>query len=218
MISSFAAHARQLFSIPGTAKIKNEASIEASLEEQLPALRQRLMRQARLAVYDPTLAEDLVQETLLVVFEHSDTLRGQATLTTWGTAILKNKIADWYRSPNRIRFVQPAENDLDAELDGTIGALNDVSGHYAQEIPRWQQPENQLEQRQMFKILEQCVDCLPRQTGRVFMMREWLGFETSEISSRLDLSAENCRMILHRARMGMRDCMQRKWLGTKAPL
>lgn len=55
--------------------------------------------------------------------------------------------------------------------------------------------------------LEACLRHLPPQTGRVFMMREWLGFETSEICERLGLTADNCRTILHRARMGLRRCM-----------
>jgi RNA polymerase sigma-70 factor, ECF subfamily len=65
-------------------------------------------------------------------------------------------------------------------------------------------------------VLERCVSCLPRQTGRVFMMREWLGFETGEICARLGVSAENCRTILHRARMALRACMQRDWIETRA--
>lgn len=188
----------------------------SSLDVQLPTLRLRLMRHARVAVFDPTLAEDLVQETLLAIVEQESRYRGQASLTTWGMAILKNKIADWYRSPQRTRFVQPAQDDSDIELNDGIDALYDAQGSYIQAVPSWQQPENQTEQRQMFTIMEQCVDRLPRQMGRIFMMREWLGFETTEICSRQNLSAENCRMILHRARMGMRGCMQHNWLGAKA--
>ncbi|MHB1200089.1 MAG: sigma-70 family RNA polymerase sigma factor [Polaromonas sp.] len=197
---------------------KGGVSASLSLEDQLPTLRFRLMRQARIAVFDPALAEDLVQETLLAMLEQESRHRGQSTLATWGTAILKNKIADWYRSPNRTRFVQPAEENSEGELDDSIEALYDANGRYVEKVPTWQQPENHMEQRQMFTILEQCVDCLPRQMGRVFMMREWLGFETNEICSRLNLTAENCRMILHRARMGMRECMQHNWLGAKAAL
>ena len=87
---------------------------------------------------------------------------------------------------------------------------------YAEPVPAWQQPENRTEQRQMMTVLERCVSCLPRQTGNVFMMREWLGFETAEICERVGVSADNCRMILHRARMALRDCMQRDWIGGKA--
>jgi RNA polymerase sigma-70 factor, ECF subfamily len=185
------------------------------LASQLPLLRQRLLRQARFAVYDAALAEDLVQDTLLAVFEQASRHQGQASLTTWATAILKNKVADWYRSPNRTRFVQQADEPEDTELSDGLEALYDATGHYVEQVPKWQQPEHHMEQRQMFTILEQCAARLPRQTGRVFMMREWLGFETAEICKRLEISADNCRTTLHRARMGMRECMQIKWFGQK---
>jgi RNA polymerase sigma-70 factor, ECF subfamily len=185
------------------------------LASQLPLLRQRLLRQARFAVYDAALAEDLVQDTLLAVFEQASRHQGQASLTTWATAILKNKVADWYRSPNRTRFVQQADEPEDTELSDGLEALYDATGHYVEQVPKWQQPEHHMEQRQMFTILEQCAARLPRQTGRVFMMREWLGFETAEICTRLEISADNCRTTLHRARMGMRECMQIKWFGQK---
>lgn len=68
----------------------------------------------------------------------------------------------------------------------------------------------------MMTALERCLGRLPRQTGRVFMTREWLGFDTAEICERVGVSAENCRTILHRARMGLRTCMQRDWIAGKA--
>ncbi len=186
----------------------------ASLEDQLPALRQRLLRHARFALSDQGLAEDLVQDTLITVMEKSQSRRGEASLATWATAILKNRIADWYRSPARRRTVE-----LDRDDDGighSIDALYDARGAYAESIPAWQQPENSMEQRQMMTVLEQCFGCLPKQTSRVFVMREWLGFETAEICERVGISAVNCRTILHRARMALRDCMQRDWVAAKA--
>lgn len=187
---------------------------ERELEAELPVLRQRLLRRARFAVHDHGLAEDLVQDTLIAVVEQHAKRRGEASLSTWATAILKNKVADWYRSPVRRRMVQ-LNTDHD-DLGQAIDALYDAEGAYADPIPTWQQPENHLEQRQMMTILERCVSGLPRQTGRVFMMREWLGFETTEICERLGVSAANCRTILHRARMALRACMQRDWRGKKA--
>lgn len=185
-----------------------------TLEAQLPSLRVRLLRHARFAVHDDSLAEDLVQDTLIAVFEQHTKRRGDASLVTWATAILKNKVADWYRSPTRKRMVQ--FNADDDKLDDAIDALYDADGAYAEPVPAWQQPDNRTEQRQMMTVLERCVSCLPRQTGNVFMMREWLGFETAEICDRVGVSADNCRMILHRARMALRDCMQRDWIGVKA--
>ncbi len=185
-----------------------------TLEAQLPALRQRLLRHARYALHDVSLAEDLVQDTLMAVVEQHDKHRGVASLVTWAMAILKNKVADWYRAPARRRMVQFSADD--DKLDDAIDALYDADGAYSDPIPAWQQPDNQMEQRQMMTVLERCVSSLPRQTGRVFMMREWLGFETTEICERVGVSADNCRTIMHRARMALRDCMQRDWINIKA--
>lgn len=191
-----------------------DAAVTASLEAQLPALRVRLIRHARYALHDDGLAEDLVQDTLMAVVEQHGKRRGESSLLTWATAILKNKVADWYRSPTRKRMVNFGTDDEHG--DDAIDALYSPDGAYVEPVPAWQQPDNRTEQRQMMTVLERCVSCLPRQTGRVFMMREWLGFETSEICERLGVSAENCRTILHRARMSLRDCMQRDWIGKRA--
>lgn len=186
----------------------------APREAELPALRQRLLRYARSAVRDGGVAEDLVQETLIVVVEQSATRRGDASLLTWAAAILKNKIADWYRSPARRRTV-PLDDDA-SQLDDPLNGLYDADGAYVDAVPAWQQPENQTEQQQMMSILQRCVGRLPSQMARIFMMREWLGFETAEICGRLGVTADNCRMILHRARMSLRACMERDWIGRQA--
>jgi len=169
-------------------------------------LRQRLLRHARLMVFEPALAEDLVQESLIAVLERPEAHRGEASLMTWAVAILKNKIADWYRSPHQRRRTW-VDNDEDESESNPTDGLYDEQGSYKEPVPSWQQPERQESQRQMMSVMEACLKRQPSQTGRVFMMREWLGFETPEICERLGLSAENCRMVLHRARMGLRQCM-----------
>lgn len=169
-------------------------------------LRQRLLRHARLMVFEPALAEDLVQESLMAVLEKPEAHRGEASIMTWAVAILKNKIADWYRSPHQRRRTW-IDTDEDESESNPTDVLYDEQGSYKEPVPSWQQPEKQESQRQLMSVLEACLKRLPSQTGRVFMMREWLGFETSEICERLGLSAENCRMVLHRARMGLRQCM-----------
>lgn len=185
-----------------------------AMQPQWPSLRERLLRHARFALHDDALAEDIVQDTLIAVMQQHTRCRGEASLLTWSTAILKNRIIDWYRSPAHRRTVQLDVDDQ--KVAAAIDALYDGNGSYAESIPRWQQPENVTEERQMMAILEQCVGHLPRQTGRVFMMREWMGFETSEICERLQLNAENCRTILHRARMALRTCMQRDWIDRRS--
>lgn len=193
--------------------LEDATANSGDIESQLPALRQRLLRHARIATHDAALAEDLVQDTLIVVVQQAATRRGDASLVTWATAILKHKVADWYRSPNYRRMVQLAPED--GNLDAAIDALYGADGAYVEKIPPWQDPAHREEQRQMMTVLEQCVSTLPELTGRVFMMREWLGFETTEICERLELTADNCRQRLHRARMSLRKCMQRDWIDQR---
>ncbi|MDH4288908.1 MAG: sigma-70 family RNA polymerase sigma factor [Aquincola sp.] len=181
------------------------------LDAELPALRQRLMRQARMALADAAQAEDLVQDTLIAVLEQHGERRGDSTLATWATSILRHKVADWYRSPARTRQVALAATDDSDPLAHDIDALYDETGHYREQIPVWQQPDGQTERKQLKATLDGCLSCLPTQTRRVFMMREWLGFDTDEICQRLSISADNCRTILHRARMSLRECMQHRW-------
>ena len=183
-----------------------------ALEAELPALRQRLLRQARLAVHDSAHAEDLVQDTLIAVVQQRPAFRGDAALSTWAISILRHKVADWYRSPQARREVQMPDGEggaIDAALDDQF----DESGHWREGVPAWQQPDNQAERKQMMRTLDTCLSCLPAQTRRVFMMREWLGFESDEIRAQLGLSADNVRTILHRARMSLRACMQQRWFG-----
>ncbi len=169
-------------------------------------LRQRMLRHALMMVFEPALAEDLVQESLVAVLEKPDAHRGESTLITWCIAILKHKIADWYRSPHQQRRVWTETEEGDPANDSGDD-LYDEQGSYKETVPCWQQPEKREAQRQMMIVMETCLKSLPAQTRRVFMMREWLGFETTEICERLSLSAENCRTVLHRARMGLRTCM-----------
>jgi RNA polymerase sigma-70 factor, ECF subfamily len=180
------------------------------LEAALPELRRRLLRQARLAVHDAAHAEDLVQDTLLAVLQQAPTWRGDAALSTWAISILRHKVADWYRSPTAKREVQ-LPDDAERAIDAALDAQFDESGHWREAVPAWQQPEGELERKQMAQLMEALLATLPAQTRRVFMMREWLGFETDEIRAQLGLSADNVRQTLHRARMVLREGLQRRW-------
>ena len=192
-----------------------ESNLELDVEAALPELRRRLMRQARMAVHDSALAEDLVQDTLIVALQQWSTHRGDATRSTWAISILRHKVADWYRSPAARRETQMPDAGETA-FDAALAEQFDETGHWRETVPVWQQPDNRAESRQMMQTLEGCLSCLPAQTRRVFMMREWLGFETDEIRAQLGLSADNVRTILHRARMSLRECMQQRWFGGAA--
>jgi RNA polymerase sigma-70 factor (ECF subfamily) len=164
-----------------------------------------LLRYARLQLRDGAAAEDAVQETLVAALVGEKGFAGRSNLRTWLTGILKHKIIDVMRKAGR---EQPLPEDEDG-LDG----LFDQSGHWIDPPPEWRNPDSTLETQQFFAALEQCLDGLPAKTARAFMMREHLGLETGEICKELAVTPTHCWVLLHRARLALRECLQRNWFG-----
>ena len=61
------------------------------------------------------------------------------------------------------------------------------------------------------------MDHLPATQGRVFMMREWLELSTDEICQELQVTPTNLWVLLHRARMRLRECLQQRWFSSHGP-
>lgn len=178
-------------------------------------LRHQMVRFARQQLHNEELAEDVVQEALLGAFKNSGSFVGNAAYKTWVFAILKHKIADQLRSGMRSKEVklQSAESD---EGEDYGDWLFDHRGHWsADEMPRaWGSPEETMNSAQFWEIFEICLDQLPGVQGRVFMMREFIGLETSEICDTLALSVTHLNVILYRARMRLRLCLEQKWFSA----
>ena len=68
-----------------------------------------------------------------------------------------------------------------------------------------------MRERQFFDVLEACVQHLPGVQARVFMMREWLELDADEVCRELSISTSNLWVIMHRARLRLRDCLQARW-------
>ena len=182
-----------------------------SLESDLADLHKPLLRFAQLQLRHDSMAEDVVSETLLAILEKPDSFEGRSSLRTYATGILKFKIIDVLRKRGREVHVEPMDEQ---SMDDALDALFAKDGHWNEPPPAWQQPEQSLEQRQFFEKLQACVDRLPARTGRVFMMREWLDKEVDEICSELGITANNCGVMLYRARMQLRECLNQTWFGV----
>jgi RNA polymerase sigma-70 factor (ECF subfamily) len=178
----------------------------ADFAAQVEALRPQLMRFARSQLRNDAWAEDAVSDTVLAALERPDGFGGQSQLKTWLVGVLKHKVVDQLRRHTREATVLSSEDGED--LDAT---LFDRTGHWSDKPQDWGSPEAACGQRQFFEVLEVCCDQLPPAQGRVFMMREWLELETDEICKELQISATNLWVLLHRARLRLRDCLQLRW-------
>ena len=146
-----------------------------------------------------------MQETLLAALAAEKTFAGRSNLRTWLTGILKHKIVDALRRSTRER---PPEVELSTD---DLDALFDASGHWREPPRPW--PEQAYEQKAFIAALELCLAALPARTGQVFLMREHLGFETGDICKELAITPTHCWVLLYRARMALRQCLEKSWLG-----
>lgn len=171
-----------------------------------------LIRFATAKLRDAVDAEEVVQEALVAALEGVTSFAGHSSLRTWLTSILKFKIIDFQRRAvsDRAHFAAaPADEDAtDAEW---MDRLFDDTGHWSPRLADWANPDQALEQRQFFEAFERCMDKLPKATARVFFKREVMGAETDEICKEEDITASNCWVMLHRARLALRECLDRNW-------
>ena len=179
-----------------------------SLDAELVQLHQPLMRFAMMQLRNHSMAEDVVSETLLAILEKPDSFEGRSSLRTYATGILKFKIIDVIRKRGREVHIEPFDEQ---SMDDAMDALFASDGHWQDPPPAWQHPERSLEQRQFFEALQTCVDRLPAKAARVFMMREWLDKDVADICQELDITASNCGVMLYRARMRLRECLDLHW-------
>jgi RNA polymerase sigma-70 factor, ECF subfamily len=181
-----------------------------TLESELAGLHPPLLSFARLQLRNDSLAEDVVSETLLAILEKPASFEGRSSLRTYATGILKFKIIDALRRRGREVHVEPLDEQ---SVDDALDALFTKNGHWQDPPPAWQQPDRALEQDQFFETLQICVDRLPPKIGRVFMMREWLEQEVDDICGELGITSNHCGVMLYRARMQLRECLERNWFG-----
>ncbi len=181
----------------------------ADIAAQLDAHRGYLLRVARLQLRDDTLAEDVVQETLLAALSGS-TFSGKSSLKTWLTGILKHKIIDAIRRKQREPLLASTFDD-ECDIEDLDGLFKAPYGAWDSPPADWGDPEQALNRRQFFDVMDFCLDKLPPNTARVFMMREVMGLESDEICKELAITANNLWVILYRARMSLRECLEQNW-------
>lgn len=183
-----------------------------NLHRELEALRPALVRFAVLQLRNETLAEDVVQDALIAVLEKPGRFAGQSSLRTYVTGILKHKIVDVMRASRREFQIEAGEGESDADV---IDALFKPDGHTV-DMPRsWGDPDATLEQKDFFRVLEVCLERLPARTARIFTMREWLELDTDEICKEMGISTANVWVILYRARVQLRECLDLNWFGNR---
>lgn len=188
-------------------------------DPSIVAIRRDMLRFAQLQLRDAAAAEDMVQEALIAAMAGAKGFAGRAAFKTWMFGILRHKIVDHIRSSSReicgTDLVEQA--DPQAELKD-FDALFDERGFWNPDDrpATWADPDASFAQQEFWEVFDACLNHLPDQIARVYMMREFLEFETAEICRQLGITNGNCWVILHRARLGLRECLENNWFQGEA--
>ncbi|GAA4055455.1 sigma-70 family RNA polymerase sigma factor [Hymenobacter glaciei] len=173
-----------------------------------------LYRFALSRVSDAETAEELVQETFLSALANLATFRAEASERTWLFVILRRKIIDHYRRQARAPHI-----GLDALSDGgstpETDYFNPTNGHWVgpQAPASWLRADAALEQQELHEILRLCQERLSAQQGAVFAMRFVEELSAEEICQELGLTSANYWVIVHRAKLQLRRCLEKHGLG-----
>jgi RNA polymerase sigma-70 factor (TIGR02943 family) len=172
-------------------------------------LRAQMLKFATLQLSNMSLAEDVVQEALVGALKNARSFGGRAALKTWVFAILKNKIADALRQRQRQGEISQLLNRNEEEWE----ELFDRKGFWKpHERPAaWGDPEAAIRDQHFWRVFETCLEHLPGQQAQVFMMREFVEMESQEICTAVGISGSNLNVMLHRARLRLRECLENHW-------
>ncbi|MDA8377667.1 MAG: sigma-70 family RNA polymerase sigma factor [Planctomycetia bacterium] len=187
----------------------NQPSIIPEPNTWVSAYGDLLFRYAQLRVRDVQTAEELVQETFLAALQGLNNFSRQSNFGTWLVGILKHKLIDHLRR-------QARETPLDLEPDTAIDAMFNPIEHWRQSaLPRsWRQsPEMMAQQTEAQQALKLCIESLPERYRQAFIMRVMDESDTADICKNLGLTPNNLYMVLHRARLRLRACLEDKGIG-----
>ncbi len=183
---------------------------------EIESHRPYLVRYATAQLRDGALAEEVVQEALLAALEGVSGFGGRASMRTWLTSILRFKVIDLQRRTIAERARLAFEPEELEEGDAWLDRLFDETGHWREPPRAWADPEAALEQRRFWEAFEACLARLQPGHQRVFFKREVLGEETETICKDEGITPSNCWVILHRARIALRGCLEKHWFGRDA--
>ena len=183
--------------------ISPESKLDAS--RWLDEFGDALYRFALKRVGSSDVAEDLVQETFMAALRSVDRFEGRSQVQTWLTSILRNKITDHMRKLGRER--KRAERDR-SEQEPTIFK----NGKWIVGVHQWDTSEvSKTEAQEFWLMLNSCMEKLPDKLLAAFRMRDVEELAMKDICEALDITSSNLSVRLHRARLLLRDCIDRNW-------
>lgn len=165
-----------------------------------------LFRYALYKTSDKESAEDLVQNTFLAALNSFPNFKNESSPKTWLYSILKNKIIDHHRTKFKKQEVR-GTNDTGLDF------FFDKNHHWKEEFSpaHWDHTENLLDNEEFTLTLKSCMDKLPEKWFSALQLKYMEEREGKIICQELAITPTNFWQILHRAKLQLRECIERNW-------
>ena len=153
-------------------------------------------------------AQDLVQDTFVAAFENMNTFKNKSTPKTWLFGILKNKVAEHFRSL--------AKQKLSSVNEDNFSFFFENNGKWKpNQIPQsWEEDQHLLDNEDFIKILEFCKDKLPSLLMSILELKYITQKKGKEICQDLSISETNYWQVMHRAKLSLRSCINDNWFNS----
>ena len=156
-------------------------------------------------VSDEELARDLVQDTFMAAVEKLASFRGDSSPKTFLFSILNHKIIDHYRK----KVHKPVNME-----DQTLSTFfNEAGDWFNEKKPReWHEDEgNLLDDVNFQTVLKDCIENLPENWNACVTSKYLMDKKTEEICQDLGISPTNYWQMMHRAKLQLRECIEKNW-------
>lgn len=170
---------------------------------------------AIMRIHRPEVAEDLVQDTFVSAYKAKDSFLSNASEKTWLISILKRKIIDYFRKKS-------TQNELNIfDKDAKDDFMNhffdkETSGHWAEggTPQQWGKDfETTVESNEFQEILGNCLGKIPPKSAAVFTLKNMDDLSSEEICKELGITPSNYWVLMHRAKLQLRECLEKNWFG-----
>lgn len=154
-------------------------------------------------------AEDLVQETFIAGLKGADAFQGNSSERTWLFSILKRKVIDHYRRESA------RKNTTSMDYVSPFNKSGNYEKHWSDDgAPgKWDiDTSNSLELDEFQQIMALCMSLLPEKWRDVFHLKMMEDCTAEEICKDLDITSSNLWVLIHRAKLKLRECIEKNWL------
>ncbi|ANF51141.1 hypothetical protein A0O34_11720 [Chryseobacterium glaciei] len=157
-------------------------------------------------------AEDIIQETFLSAYKGLKQFEGKASVKTWLTSILKNKIIDYYRQKSNSK----GYDDYFSETEESFGNAFFNENNYGRWKPKIhknyisENADQYILSKEFHEILEYCLQKLPPKLKPVFIAKYMMDDDAKKICKELNITSSNYWVLLFRSKTLLRSCLEKK--------